>query len=169
MSEKPSIRSTWAPQGETPVLIHSFNWKRLSLSAALAYRFDGRKSRLVFQAKAGSYETTSLILFLKDLKRHFCGQKVILIWDGLPAHKSAAMNEYINNQKSWLSVERLPGYAPELNPVECLWSNIKGQELANLCVNGFGEIGVAIAAAVKRIKKRRNLLFSFLDHTKLYF
>lgn len=111
----------------------------------------------------------SLILFLKDLKRHFRGQKVILIWDGLPAHKSLAMNEYIKSQKSWLSTERLPGYAPDLNPVECFWGNIKGQELANLCVDGFGEISVAIARGVSRIKKQKDLLFSFLDHTKLYF
>jgi putative transposase len=123
----------------------------------------------VFQSKSGSYDTASLILFLKDLKRHFRGQKVILIWDGLPAHRSATMREYIEKQKAWLSVERLPGYAPELNPVECLWGNIKGQEMANLCVDGFGEIGGVVAAGMARIKKQKNLLFSFLKHTKLYF
>jgi putative transposase len=61
------------------------------------------------------------------------GQKAILLWDGLPAHKSRVMKEYLLQQRNWLRVERLPGYAPDLNPVEMLWGKIKGQELANRC------------------------------------
>jgi transposase len=38
----------------------------------------------------------------------------------------------LHGQRRWLSVERLPGDAPELNPVESAWRNVKGQELANL-------------------------------------
>ena len=56
-----------------------------------------------------------------------------MIWDGLPSHRSKAMTAWINKQRSWLVVERLPAYAPDLNPVELLWGNVKGVELANLC------------------------------------
>jgi transposase len=43
------------------------------------------------------------------------------------------MGRWLNSQRFWLVVERLPAYAPELNPVEGLWSSLKAVELANLC------------------------------------
>jgi DDE superfamily endonuclease len=49
-----------------------------------------------------------------------------LLWDGLPAHRSHAMRAWLRRQRSWLVVEPLPGYAPELNPVEPLWASLKG-------------------------------------------
>jgi putative transposase len=76
---------------------------------------------------------------LRNLKKHLRGQKVILIWDGLPAHKSRKMKQYLEGQRSWLQVDTLPGYSSDLNPVEDLWSNIKSQELANRRVAGLGE------------------------------
>ena len=79
------------------------------------------------------------------------------------------MKTYLLQQSKWLHVERLPGYAPDLNPVENLWSNIKGQELANRCVEGFGELGGILSAAVKRVKGQKNLAFSFLRHAELFF
>ncbi len=54
VSQRPSIRRTWAPKGETPILIHAFNWPKISSCAALGYRWDGRRSRLFFQAREGS-------------------------------------------------------------------------------------------------------------------
>ena len=60
----------------------------MSVSAVLAYRWDGKRCRLYFQMRGGSYDAESLIRFLKDLKRHLRSMKVILIWDGLPGHRS---------------------------------------------------------------------------------
>lgn len=77
VSEQPSVRRTWAPKGETPVLTHAFNWKKLSVCAALGYRWYGRRCRLWFQTRSGSYNAASLIGFLKDLKRHLGGHKAI--------------------------------------------------------------------------------------------
>jgi hypothetical protein len=57
------------------------------------------------------------------------------------------MKQYLESQRSWLEVETLPGYSPDLNPVEDLWGNIKGQELANRCVAGLGEAEVGNTAA----------------------
>ncbi len=65
----------------------------MSASAVLAYRFDGKRSRLLFQVKPDSYNTQSLIAFLDELRRHFRGRRVILVWDGLPAHRSAEMTD----------------------------------------------------------------------------
>src|ERR1039457_2374529 len=161
VSQRPSIRRTWAPKGETPVLIHAFNWSKMSICAAIGYRWDGRRSRLFFQTREGSYNTESLIAFLDDLKRHVRRQKAILVWDGLPAHKSRAMQEYLLRQRGWLTVERLPGYAPDLNPIETMWGNIKGKELANRCAKDLGELDTAVRGGLHRVRRSRTLPFFF--------
>lgn len=169
VSERPAVRRTWAPRGETPVLIHAFNWKKLSLCAVLAYRWDGKRSRLYFQTRPDSYNAESLIAFLQDLRRHLRGQQATLIWDGLPAHKSRLMQEYLRHQRRWLREERLPGYAPDLNPVESLWGNLKGQELANRCAQGLGEADAAVRQGMARVGQSQQLAFAFLHHAGLSF
>ncbi len=169
VSQRPSIRRTWAPKGKTPILIHAFNWSKLSVCAAIGYRWDGSRSRVFFQTREGSYNSQSLIAFLEDLKRDLRGQKAILVWDGLPAHKSRAMKEYLLREQHWLTVERLPGYAPDLNPVEMLWGNIKGQELANRCAEDLAELDSAVRGGMERVRKSRKLPFSFLKHAGLSF
>lgn len=167
ISERPSIRRTWAPRGETPVLVHAFNWKKMSLCAALAYRWDRQQSRLLFQMKSGSYDGPALIGFLEELKQEFRGRKVILVWDGLPAHKGREVQAYLHGQRGWVREERLPGYAPELNPVESLWENVKGQEMANLCAESLEAAGAACRRGLNRIRRKEPLLFSFLRHAGL--
>jgi hypothetical protein len=169
VSQRPSIRRTWSPKGETPVLIHAFNWKKMSIAAALAYSWDGKRSRLFFQTKPDSYNTGSLIVFLKDLKREFRRKKCILIWDGLPAHKSREMKAYLAGQHKWLTIEMLPGYSPDLNPVETLWGNVKGQELANLCADDLGVVAEAILRGMARVGARQELAHAFLNHAGLFF
>lgn len=169
ISERPSVRRTWAPKGATPVLIHAFNWKKMSVCAALGYRWDGRRCRLWFQTRPGSYHAESLMGFLKDLKRHRRGQKAILVWDGLPAHKSREMQVYLQTQESRLQVERLPGYSPDLNPVEDLWDNVKGQELANRGVENLGESETALRSGMGRVGRSGRLPFAFLHHAGLSF
>lgn len=138
------------------------------MSAALGYRWDGRRCRLVFQTKPDSYDTQSLIGFLKQLKREFRSARCILVWDGLPAHKSKVMKAFVAAQRSWLSVVMLPGYCPDLNPVEALWGNVKGQELANLCAADLGETAVALRRGIKRVRNRPDLARGFLKHTGLF-
>ncbi len=99
---------------------------RLQLEEALrryrrAFRWDFRCSGLCFETRPGTYNHVTLLEFLTDLRRAFRGRRVILVWDGLPSHKSRAMQAYLQAQRSWLTVERLPGYAPELNPAEFVW------------------------------------------------
>jgi transposase len=150
-------------------LIHAFNWKKLSVAMALALRWDGRRSQLFFQTLPGSYNGSSLISFLEDLKRHLRGRRVTLVWDGLPAHKGREMTAYVARQRHWLVVERLPGYAPELNPSELVWGNVKGQELANLCADNLAEVEVALRAGLRRVARHPTLAFAFLRHTGLSF
>lgn len=141
----------------------------MSVSAALAYRWDGARCRLFFQTTPDSYNTEKLIAFLKHLKRELRGQPCMLIWDGLPAHKSRQMQVYLAGQRDWLIVERLPGYAPDLNPVEAVWGNVKGQELANLCAGDLDESAGALRRGMARVRRRRDLGFAFLHHAGLFF
>lgn len=63
----------------------------------------------------------------------------------------------------------LPGDAPDLNPVEVLWGNIKGQELANLCPDDLGEVAAAVRAGMARVRRRPTLARAFLKHAGLSF
>jgi transposase len=160
----PSVRSTWAPKGQTPVLTHHFNWKRLSMSAALCFRPNGSDASLVFGMQAGSYNDESIMEFLTELHRHLDGDKVTLIWDGLSSHRSLAMRAFLTKQRKWLMVEPLPAYAPDLNPVEQVWGNLKGGELANLCLDTVGGAGEIVDQGLCRIGSETRLAFAFLCH-----
>jgi transposase len=104
----------------------------VSIAGALAYRWDGRRARILFQTRPGSYDTPGLIEFVRQLRPHFRKQPVILIWDGLPSHRSREMLKFLESQSHWLEVVRLPGYAPEMNPVETLWAYLKKAGLRTL-------------------------------------
>lgn len=170
VSQQPVVRRTWAPRGETPILIHTGgHWKRLSIAGALAFRWDGRRTRFFFQTRAGSYTDAALIRFLRDLKRHFPHRRVLLIWDGLSGHTSRVMAAYLARQRAWLTVERLPGYAPELNPVEQLWGNVKTRELANVCAPHLAALRPPLRAGFARVRRHPQLAFAFLRHAGLAF
>ena len=87
----------------------------------------GRPPHAPFLSDAlGPYTAVALISFLGQLKRHFRRRHVTLLWDGLPAHRSRRMRDYLAQQREWLTVERVPAYAPDLNPAEPLFGNVKG-------------------------------------------
>ncbi|MBM4443441.1 MAG: IS630 family transposase [Candidatus Rokubacteria bacterium] len=170
LSQHPVVRRTWAPRGETPVLSHvGSNWRRLSVAGALAFRWDGRRTRFLFQTRPGSYNDHALIGFLRALKRAFRGRAVILIWDGLAAHHSRAMRAYLARQRAWLTIERLPSYAPELNPVELIWGNLKRREFANVCAETVEALRCPLRRGCARIRYHPTLAFSFLRHAGLAF
>ena len=113
------------------MLRHRFNWKRVSAAATLCYRSDRKRARLYFHTHPGAYNNESLIEFILELRCHFRGDKVPSSGTDFPPSVAATWPEFLGTQRHWLVVERLPAYAPELNPVEGLWSNLKGTELAN--------------------------------------
>jgi transposase len=139
----------------------------MSMAGALAYRWDGRRARLYFHTCPGSYNDERLIEFIRQLRRHFRGERVTLLWDGLSSHWSWRMQEYLATQRRWLEVERLPAYAPELNPVERLWANLKGRELANRCEDRIEELATVAGRGVRRVRSSQHLLFGFLRHARL--
>jgi hypothetical protein len=163
----PVTRRTWAPRGVTPVIRHHFKGKRCSMAAALCYGSRGGGAAVAFHHQFGAYDTETLIGALDQLRRFLGGQKATLLWDGLPAHRSLAMRAWLRRQRSWLVVEPLPGYAPELNPVEALWSNLKGAELANLAGDTLNDVITAAERGIHRIRATHHLAYSFLRHCGL--
>jgi transposase len=148
-------------------LTHPFNWKKASMAAALCYRVKGGGAQLAFHITPGNYDTDRLIEVLGQLRKFLGGEKATLLWDGLPAHRSTAMRDWLNTQRSWLVVERLPAYAPDLNPVEGLWSSLKAVELANLTSSTLAEVIVQAHQGIERVRRTPHLAYSFLRHTGL--
>ena len=137
------------------------------MSAAVCFRPDAGDAALVFGLRPGSYNTESLTEFLTELHEHLGGAKVTLVWDGLPSHRSRAMQRFLATQRHWLVVEPLPPYAYELNPVEQVWGNLKGTELANLCPDTIGEAAEIVDQGLCRIGSEARLCFALLRHCGL--
>jgi transposase len=66
-----------------------------------------------------------------------------------------------------LSVEPLPGYAPDFNPIELVWGSLKSRELANLCSDTIDEVSGIAQDGLDRIGSDAALCFSFLRHSGL--
>jgi DDE superfamily endonuclease len=163
----PPVRRTWARRGHTPLLRHRVAWKKASMAAALGYWPDATKARLCFHLQQDAYDTDTLIGVLEQLAGFYAGQRVVLLWDGLSSHWSYKMRQHLDAQRDWLMVERLPAYAPELNPVEYLWANLKSAELANFTGDTVGEVADQAQHGIQRVCDSDSLVLGFLAHTGL--
>jgi transposase len=141
---------------------------RISMAGVCCWRPDASDARLAFHLREGADDTEQLLPVVAALGRLVGGGwPVILVWDNLPAHHSVAMRAWLARQHDWLQVEYLPAYAPELNPVEGLWANLKGVELANRACRSLEELAAAAEQSVGRMRGESELLFSFLHQAGL--
>ena len=169
ISLTPVVHRTWAPRGQPPVLVHPFGWRRASMCAAICAKIGGGGAQVAFDIRPGSYNTDRLIEVLGELHHFLDGDKVTLVWDNLSAHTSRTMRAWIGAQRSWLVVEQLPPYAPDLNPVETLWTNLKGQELANLATDSLDEVMAAAHRGIQRIRAAWWLPYGFARRCGIWF
>jgi transposase len=119
----------------------------------------------VHRARKGerrSFAETDYIGLL-DAAHQQLGAPIVLIWDNLNTHASAAMRELIAC-RDWLHVIRLPAYAPDLNPTEAVWSHLK-RGIGNLAVHGVDHLLPIVKNRLERIQYRTDLLDGFLAHT----
>ena len=152
---------TWSPRGQTPVLQYHFHWKTLSAIAGVTWW------NFYFRLFAGAIRGPQLVEFLTHLLRHLPG-KLLVIWDGLPGHRSRLVKDFVAGQKGRLELERLPAYAPELNPVEYLWGHLKHHELPNFCPKDLGELSHHAIRALRRLRRRPTLVVAFWKQAGLF-
>ena len=127
----PAVVRTYAPIGQTPILREHLS--RDHLSAISAISLEGK---LYMHEQDGALKGTDVVRFLKHLLRRIPG-KLLVLWDGSPIHRSRTVKEFLKNgAASRVQLERLPGYAPELNPDEGIWKHIKYVELLRTFVVG---------------------------------
>lgn len=167
-SESPSVRRTWAPRGQTPILVTPFNWKRLSAIASLITTASARRVGLCLRLHPGSVKQPQIITYLRALKRLLHGRKAILLWDRLPAHRGAEVQRYLQRQSSWLTTEYLPPYAPELNPVEYFWSHLSGTDMAHFVGENLNAVRHQARRGACRVRCRPDLGRAFLKHSGLF-
>ena len=83
--------------------------------------------------------------------------------DGLPAHKKANVREYIDSTQGKLSMHVLPGYAPDLNPDELVWSHVTRTGVARNPLRAGEKLEIRIGQQLRDMQKNRRLVRSFFD------
>lgn len=120
-----------------------------------------------FQLFPGTIKGPQVVEFLKHLVRHI-KKPLLVIWDGLTAHRSRVVQDFIDSLNGRLKIERLPAYAPELNPAEYIWGYLKTHELPNLCPDDFAQLGGEATNALRRMRRRRPLIAAFWHQAELF-
>lgn len=162
ISEKPVVRRTWALKGKTPVIMSSGGWQSLSMAALIKFTPFGNNPELFFHLQPGSMDGHDFKKLLQNISVEMKGKKLLLIWDRLPAHRSKLVTDFIEAQKSWLRVKHYPGYAPELSPVEFMWSSMKGKDLSHIPPKGLKHLKRLVRKSARRIRSDKQLLKGFL-------
>ena len=149
----PAVVRTFAPRGQTPVLREV--WTRDHLSAISGITPDGRLSMRVHEVP---FQSPAVVQFLKQVHRQVSG-KLLVVWDGAPIHRSKVIKAFLaGDAAEWLQVERLPAYAPELNPDEGVWHHLKGVELKNVLCQHLGHLRAELRKAKERLRHKRPVL-----------
>lgn len=142
------------------MLQYSFNWKQLSLIAGVTV------ANFYFRFFHGAIKAPQLVEFLRALMRQIPGP-LLIVWDGLPAHRSRLVRRFVESLDGRIVLERLPAYAPELNPVEYLFGYAKQRELANLCLRAIDEVRRFACGRLKSMQRRPRLIAAFWKQAEL--
>lgn len=154
----PSVVRTWAPRGQTPTLRLPLSREHLSIIGALT-----SEGRLLTWMHEKAVNGTKAVAFLKHLLREIPG-KLLVIWDGAMIHRCKAVKQFLAEGASRrLQLLRLPGYAPELNPVEGVWRWLKRVALGNVCCDDLEELRYELRLALSKLRYRKHVLQGCLD------
>jgi transposase len=158
----PGVVRTYAPCGKTPELRVPLTYDHLSVISGIIP--DGR---LLMQVKERSYKGPDVVDFLKHVMRQIEG-KLLVVWDGAPIHRSQAIKDFLaEGAAKRIHLERLPGYAPELNADEGIWRYLKGVELKNVCCHDLPELRSELRLATGRLRHKRDVIRACIRHTGL--
>ena len=155
---------TYAPRGETPVLKELASRDHISAIGAIT-----PQGRLFLRTYTHAISSTEVIAFLGQLQRQIRG-KLLVIWDGAPIHRSKELKAYLSKGAAHrIHLERLPGYAPDLNPEEWIWGYMKRVHLANVACDQLADLDKLIHCSKRRLQKNRPLVQSFVRYAGYHF
>ena len=162
----PLVRRTWSLRGQTPLLRQRGRChQKVSAIAALCIAPSRDRLTLYFRLHPDANINAERAMdFLEHLQRQL-RTPIVLIWDSFQAHKGELINECVLPRSAHL--EYLPPYAPELNPVEYLWSWLKTNPLANDPAADLHSLALRTRRAAYSAQHRQRLLRSFFRHTGL--
>jgi transposase len=148
--------------GQTPILREWYTRDHLSAISAIS-----PEGKLYFHCQDQAINSEDMVAFLEHLLREVSG-RLVVIWDGAPIHRSQVIRDFLaHGAAQRLHLERLPAYAPELNPGEGLWQQLKGVELRHVCCFNIPHLRHELRDAVKRVRRRPRLINSFFRGAKL--
>ena len=164
---EPIIRRTWAPRGQTPIIRINRPHDRISVIGAITIRREDRRFAFHYKLSADNtnFRGPTVVKFIEELRIKLNGE-MTLIWDQISIHWGSEMKGYLANHPS-VEGAAFPPYAPELNPVDLAWGYVKYNRIANYCPYDLKELRATLNQEFARLKRRQNLLKSFLAHTGL--
>jgi transposase len=145
---------TYAPRGETPILDEWQTRDHLSVMGGLT---PGGKVYVLVRPE--SLNGLHVVEFLLHLLRHV-GSRLRVIWDGSPIHRRALVTDFLHSPEGrGIAVERLPGYAPDLNPWDTGgWDHLKHVELRNVTRLDLDELHLELHPAIGRLRQKPHLV-----------
>ena len=147
---------TYAPCGETPVVKTLLNRDHLSVMSGVT-----PAGQLVTLTRPHALRGVESVAFLRHLYGYF-GSKLLVIWDGASIHRSDEVKDFLTDGwAKYIHLERFPAYAPELNPDKGVWQHLKHVELRNLCCTDLDHLRAELNLAIRRLRRRLNLVRSF--------
>jgi transposase len=164
----PTVRRTWAPQGQTPLLSCWDRRDRLSAISCITVSPERARFNFYFTLLPDNTNAKApdIVAFLRSLK-HQLGGPFTVIWDGSKIHARSKLVKRYLAKHSEICEETLPGYAPELNPDEGVWGWTKYGRLANLAARDTVELRQRLHQEFKTLKTNRRLLGSFVHEANL--
>jgi len=162
---RPLAATTWSKVGQTPVIKVRGGWKNVSAAGALVISPGPRRRvRQYFRLYSHTIKAPDCASYMQGLLRRVRGP-VDIFWDSLAAHKSALVRRVL--ERARVRVHILPTYAPELNPVEPMWSNAKASRLRGVAADTLIELGMNAYSVLENIGRDQPLLRSFVRSTPL--
>jgi transposase len=153
----PCVKATWAPVGKTPVVQYrNRHHRKISALGAIALQAD-QTLQLLMDWHPDSYvRGPEAAAFVQRLLNQIEGP-VDLVWDNLQAHKSPLIKELLQRNPR-LQLHYLPPYAPDLNPVETLWSMVKYHRMANHAIDDLETLHAEARRHVNDVAAEQRLL-----------
>ena len=157
----PGVVKTYAPRGRTPVVDE---WQtRDHLSVMGGVTLQGKVYTLVRPRSLNGLHTIAFLVHLGRL----AGDRLLVIWDGSPIHRRAEVSAFVAEARGKIRVERLPSYAPDLNPEEWLWRHLKEVELRNLSCLDLERLPLEWNLALGRVRQKQRLMPTFFEGAEL--